>query len=344
LILKPMMYLPFTSFDYKKAYLLAKVEVAKLFRILKFWHKHDILGFEKIPNEGAALIVYYHGGIPIDYLGLVVRTYLEKGRLIRSVIDRALILMPYGETVFRTFGCLPGGREEVTKLLKQGHLVGVAPGGGYEGCLATRADYPVLWKQRKGFAIVAKEAGVPIIPMFTENIKEAYVNLEAGLEFWRVCYDKTWISTYPFTPIYGGFPVKLTTHLGNPIMSTDFDTVDELRAETLFQIQKMIKRHQILPGNIYRAIQARFMSSSTEHLLEENNEEIVDDIEHFTDLFKTKSLKSLDSTLLSDSGCVSAAGSFEDALENENLFMAKQHNSTAITQLPNGRLVMFKAM
>ena len=118
----------------------------------------------------------------MDYLGLVVKTYLEKGRLIRSVIDRTLIVMPYGEIVFRTFGCFPGGREEVVKLLRQGHLVGVAPGGGYEGGLATRADYPVLWKQRKGFAIVAKQAGVPIIPMFTENIKEAYVNLEAGTD------------------------------------------------------------------------------------------------------------------------------------------------------------------
>ena len=136
-------------------------------------------GFEKIPETGGALIAYYHGPIPLDYLALLVRTYLEKGRLIRSVMDKNLIMMPGAETLFRTFGFMPGGREEVIKLLKDGHLVGVAPGGGYEAQLAT-LDYPIMWKQRRGFAVVAKEARVPIIPMFTENIKEAYVNMQSG--------------------------------------------------------------------------------------------------------------------------------------------------------------------
>ena len=138
-----------------------------------------ISGFEKIPQEGGALIVYYHASIPIDYFGLVTRTYLEKGRLIRSVMDRNLIMMPGAEVLIRTFGAMPGGREDVIKLLKEGHLVGVAPGGGYEAQLAGK-DYPVMWKLRRGFAVVAKEAGVPIIPMFTENVREAYVNMESG--------------------------------------------------------------------------------------------------------------------------------------------------------------------
>ena len=38
-----------------------------------------------------------------------------------------------------------------------------------------------MWKQRKGFAVVAKEAGVPIYPVFTENIKEAFINMESGM-------------------------------------------------------------------------------------------------------------------------------------------------------------------
>ena len=96
-------------------------------------------------------------------------------------MDKSLIMMPGAETLLRTFGAMPGGREEVIKLLKEGHLVGVAPGGGYEAQLATNTDYPVMWKQRKGFAVVAKEANVPIIPMFTENIREAYVNMESGI-------------------------------------------------------------------------------------------------------------------------------------------------------------------
>jgi hypothetical protein len=35
---------------------------------------------------------------------------------------------------------------------------------------------------------VAFEAGVPIIPVFTENIREAFVNLQTGGWFWRLIY------------------------------------------------------------------------------------------------------------------------------------------------------------
>ena len=125
------------------------------------------------------MIVFYHACIPIDYLGLMTKLYLHKKSL-RTVMDKTLINLPGSETFFRTFGIMPGGREDVIRLLKQGYLVGVAPGGGYEAQLASRDRYDVMWKQRKGFAICAKEAGVPIIPMFTENIKEAFCNMESG--------------------------------------------------------------------------------------------------------------------------------------------------------------------
>lgn len=126
------------------------------------------------------MVIYYHACIPIDYIGLVMKTYLERGRLIRSVMDKNMIKMPGAETFLRTFGMMPGGRDEVIGLLKKGHLVGVAPGGGYEAQLSPRDHYTVMWKERRGFAIVAKEAKVSIIPMFTENSREAYVNMQSG--------------------------------------------------------------------------------------------------------------------------------------------------------------------
>lgn len=315
------------------------------------------LGFDKIPKEGGALIVYYHACIPIDYLALIFRTYLEKGRLIRSVMDRNLILMPGAETLLRTFGCMPGGREEVIKLLKEGHVVGVAPGGGYEAQLASNSDYPVMWKQRKGFAIVAKEAGVPIIPMFTENVREAYVNMESGMELWMWIYNKT---NAPLTPLYGGFPVKLTTRLGDPIDSRDFESADDLRAETITSMQKMIKKYQKLPGNIYRAVKERFVY---EYEMENDNDEdfIDEDLQDLcqcqseVDEFRS-SLESLSSCCDLDSGCGSVY-SAEDFFATAKSFKRRSsldhflatskaftRRLSSIIQLPNGQLVMLGAM
>ena len=66
--------------------------------------------------------------------------------------------------------------------------------------------------------------------------------------------------------MYGGFPVKLTTHIGNAIYP-DFLTVDQIREQTLRNMTDLIKKNQILPGNILRAIGERF-SSENEDILD----------------------------------------------------------------------------
>ena len=145
---------------------------------------YQVKGFDKIPDKGGAVIVYYHGPIPVDYFFLVCQTLLRKGRLFRSVVDRVLINMPGFEMVGRYCGAHVSTRDQCTDMLKRGHLIGVAPGGGYECQLGTH-EYPIMWKKRAGFAHIAINAGVPIIPVFTENIREAFVTMETGGWLWR---------------------------------------------------------------------------------------------------------------------------------------------------------------
>ena len=73
LVWKPVIFTFLPGSDYKAAFFQAKREVAEFFRFhIMFWHKHEIKGFDKIPSEGGALIVYYHAPIPIDYLGKIL--------------------------------------------------------------------------------------------------------------------------------------------------------------------------------------------------------------------------------------------------------------------------------
>ena len=68
---------------------------------------------------------------------------------------------------------------------------------------------------------MAISAGVPIIPLFTENIREVTLclsgRMNAGRGLWEYLYETTKL---PIVPIYGLFPVKLRTHLGKPIHPT----------------------------------------------------------------------------------------------------------------------------
>ena len=167
----------------------------------------------------------------------------------------------------------------------------------------------------------------------------------SGMELWAYIFEKT---KAPLSPLYGGFPVKLVTHLGDFIDSSEF-TVDELRAETIISVQKLIKTHQKLPGNIVRAIKERL-----EDDVESENESIVEcnsDIDEFEDL-TLKNLNrftvqeylhqsSSEPEALSDSGCVSVS-SVED---NDTIYQSFKADSfitltPSITQLPNGRLVL----
>jgi len=61
---------------------------------LQLWTGYEISGFEKIPDEGSALLVYYHGALPIDLYYLMANAILHKRRCLRAVGDRFLFIIP----------------------------------------------------------------------------------------------------------------------------------------------------------------------------------------------------------------------------------------------------------
>ena len=68
---------------------------------LRIWHKHSIVGLDNVPVSGAGLIVWYHGPVPVDYLGLLAHLHLQTGRKVWSVVDRCLEFLP-GLEMFAT--------------------------------------------------------------------------------------------------------------------------------------------------------------------------------------------------------------------------------------------------
>lgn len=55
-----------------------------------------MVGIENIPEsaEGGALLIFYHGAIPIDYYYILAKIVLLKRRCIRSVGDHFLFKIP----------------------------------------------------------------------------------------------------------------------------------------------------------------------------------------------------------------------------------------------------------
>uniref|UniRef100_A0A8C8S7T3 Phospholipid/glycerol acyltransferase domain-containing protein n=1 Tax=Pelusios castaneus TaxID=367368 RepID=A0A8C8S7T3_9SAUR len=124
----------------------------------KLWHGYELHGVEKIP-EGPGLIVYYHGAAPLDYLYFVAKLCSQKGRLCHSVVDHFTFKIPGIKLLLDIFGMMHGGRDECVQILKNGHLLGVSPGGVREAFFSDE-NYNLLWGHRKGFAQVAIDAKV----------------------------------------------------------------------------------------------------------------------------------------------------------------------------------------
>lgn len=64
------------------------------FFFLLYGAGYEVSGMENIPDDTPALIVYYHGAIPIDLYYLIAKTILYKDRLIHTVGDRFLFKIP----------------------------------------------------------------------------------------------------------------------------------------------------------------------------------------------------------------------------------------------------------
>ena len=96
--------------------------------------------------SGGGLIVWYHGPVPVDYLGLVARLHLDTGRRVWSVIDRLLASLPLLEMFTTHLRCGAYSKARVAGLLSEGELVGVSPGGARE-CLFDQ-NFDISWQNR----------------------------------------------------------------------------------------------------------------------------------------------------------------------------------------------------
>uniref|UniRef100_A0A915KKA9 Phospholipid/glycerol acyltransferase domain-containing protein n=1 Tax=Romanomermis culicivorax TaxID=13658 RepID=A0A915KKA9_ROMCU len=210
------------------------------------WHGHEVIGLENIPDQGPALIVYYHGTLPLDVYYLIAKVLIYKRRLIHCVGDRFLTYIPGWKTLMEVFCITSGTVESCTERLKEGNLLCVAPGGVREALFSDSDTYKLLWSNRVGFAKVAVNAETCVIPMFTENCREVFRTPYWARWLLRDFYERTRI---PLVPIYGGFPVKMRTYVGKPIKFDPNLEPEELRnkvslfAFTRFVLSYLISLH-----------------------------------------------------------------------------------------------------
>jgi 1-acyl-sn-glycerol-3-phosphate acyltransferase len=129
---------------------------------------------DRVPRRGPALIVGNHSYLGIDSIALAALLITRTGRMPRFLAERNLWKIPGAAGVLDAVGAIPGAPDDAVRLLSEGELVTVYPGGIDDSFKLSSEAYQLHWKHRSGFAKVALRAGAPIVPVAATGIDEVF--------------------------------------------------------------------------------------------------------------------------------------------------------------------------
>lgn len=155
---------------------------------LRRYHRHEIRGVAELPAE-PALIVSNHGfGGIVDLNVMALGTTLHRigdGRPVTFLVHQLAWTLGVGPVVER-LGCVPGSGDAVDTAFEAGRHVAVFPGGDVEAAKTTRERNRIKFAGRTGYARVAIERGVPVVPVVTAGAGESLLVLDDGQRLARL--------------------------------------------------------------------------------------------------------------------------------------------------------------
>lgn len=139
------------------------------------WHRPCFAGLAHLRPDRPALYVGNHTLLGLfDTPHLIREIYALTGRFPRALGDRAHFAVPGWRRLLLRLGCVPGTREDCSRLMRAGQSVLVFPGGAREVFKRKGEAYHLMWKERLGFVEMAIQHGYPIVPFAAVGAEEAY--------------------------------------------------------------------------------------------------------------------------------------------------------------------------
>jgi 1-acyl-sn-glycerol-3-phosphate acyltransferase len=204
---------PWTGFDAKFF-----LKILPLVNLAEKYFRYEVHGLSHLPRRGSALIVMNHGVLPFHALFFLKQIIEKRHRVPRALAAEFVFHLPFIKDFFRQIGALNASPQTAERLLRNGELLILHPGGIYESLLTKMGKSQIPWTSRRGFVRVAIKTGTPIIPSFCQGINETYftsrILIRPRLKFLKM--------TRFSLPVFFGLgllplPAKLTQHVGRPI-------------------------------------------------------------------------------------------------------------------------------
>jgi 1-acyl-sn-glycerol-3-phosphate acyltransferase len=148
------------------------------------YFRAEVTGLDRIPDEGPVLFVGNHSGGNMTpdsmVFMLAFNTYFGVERPVYALAHSLVTAWPVIGTFASKWGIITAGPKAARAALKRGACVLVYPGGDVETHRPWTARHEIRFDGRKGFLRIAKETGVPIVPVVAVGGQDTYLPLSDG--------------------------------------------------------------------------------------------------------------------------------------------------------------------
>ena len=158
-------------------------QIAKI-RAFTSYFSPTVRGVEYLPSEGPALVIGNHNAafyMPDTWVtALAIVDRRGTAHPAYTLTYDLLFALPLVGTFLRRIGAIPAASEDAAQALAEGALVLNYPGGDWEACRPWSDRNHIDFGGRSGFARLALQTGVPIIPAVAHGSHDSVVVLTRG--------------------------------------------------------------------------------------------------------------------------------------------------------------------
>jgi 1-acyl-sn-glycerol-3-phosphate acyltransferase len=212
---------------------------------VRFYNRLDVTVAQELPDEPVLFVANHGFGGIVDLNVFAFAAAYEKLATTREVITlthQIAWTLRAGKLV-EPFGARPAHRQSAIDAFSRGHNVLVFPGGDVDGLKSWTQRNQILFSGRTGFARLAIDADVPVVPVVTAGAGESLVVLSGGtrvakalgldkrlrLKALPLSVSLPWginlglVGILPYIPL----PTKLATSIMTPMRPTSGESVEE---------------------------------------------------------------------------------------------------------------------
>jgi 1-acyl-sn-glycerol-3-phosphate acyltransferase len=148
------------------------------------YFRAEVTGFDRVPEEGPVLFVGNHSGGNMTpdsmVFMLAFNTYFGVERPVYALAHALVTSWPIIGKLAGKWGIITAGPQAARAALDRGACVLVYPGGDVDAHRPWSARHEIRFDGRRGFLRLAKEAGVPIVPVVSVGGHDTYLPLTDG--------------------------------------------------------------------------------------------------------------------------------------------------------------------